>query len=114
MSFQIMDLTSGVPILFIDNNGNMGLGSLPANSQSLTVNGTGFTNEFGDIGSGLLGPGSPNGMEGSATATGFTASITISTLQQPTVTASVPTQSITETVVVFLTSSGLQVTYSIY
>jgi hypothetical protein len=115
MPFQMRDETAGIDILYVNNANQMGLGSLPGNSQSLTVNGTGFVNEFGDLGDGLMGPGSQQGYEGVVAAGGFTASITISTAQQPTVTSTTATQSITTTVVVFLTPSGtLSVTYSIW
>ncbi len=117
MPFQMRDETSGVDILYIDNANQMGLGSLPVNGQALTVGGNGFLNQDGDLGNGVLNPGAQAGFEGIVTASGsggFSVVVTISTAQQPTVTSNAPVSSITTRTVVFLTSAGFVVNYSIW
>jgi hypothetical protein len=124
MPFQMRDETAGVNILYVDNSNQMGLGSLPVNGQALTVQGNGFISQFGDLGSGVMGPGSQSGYEGSVAPGGFTAVITISTVQQPITTfpsgglpgSSISATSITTTQVVLALPSGYSssVTYSIW
>jgi hypothetical protein len=124
MPFQMRDETAGINILYVDNSNQMGLGSLPVNGQALTVQGNGFINQFGDLGSGVMGPGSQSGYEGSVAPGGFTAVVTISTVQQPVTTFpsagqpgnSVTVSSITTTEVVFALPSGYStsITYSIW
>lgn len=115
MSFQLRDETDGIDIMYVDNANQMGLGSLPVNSQAIAVNGTGFISIDGDLGEGVIVPGSQSGYEGLLTPGGGNAVVTISTAQQPTVTSTVPPISITTQTVVFSTASGgIQTNYSIW
>jgi hypothetical protein len=117
MPFQMRDETAGVNILYVDNSNQMGLGSLPVNGQALTVQGNGFINQFGDLGSGVLGPGGQIGYEGVFAPGAFSAVVTISTTQQPTVSSTIPPISITTTQVAFLTPGNTvssTINYSIW
>jgi hypothetical protein len=117
MPFQMRDETAGVNILYVDNANQMGLGSLPINGQALTVQGNGFINLFGDLGTGVMVPGSQDGYEGTLTSGGFTAVVTIITTQQPIVTfptTTVTTTEVTTTEIVFATPSGFLMSYSIW
>ncbi len=115
MAFQLRDETAGIDILYVDNSNQMGLGSLPVNSQAIAVNGTGFLSIDGDLGQGVIAPGTQAGYEGLLTPSGGNAVVTISTTQQPTVTSTVPPVSITTQTVVFSTASGgIQTNYSIW
>jgi hypothetical protein len=116
MSFQLRDETAGIDIMFVNNSNQMGLGSLPVNSQALTVNGNGFLNQFGNLGQNILNPGGQLGYEGSVLSGGSTVTVTISTTQLPTVSATAPASGITVTQITFLTQSGVgqQVNYSIW
>lgn len=112
MPFQMTDVTAGINILYIDNAGQLGLGSLPVNGQALTVQGNGFVNQEGNLGNGVLTPGGQYGFEGIFTPGAYTATITISTTQQPIATSTAPITSLTTTTIAFLTTSGISVTYS--
>jgi hypothetical protein len=118
MAFQMRDETAGINIMYVDNSNQMGLGSLPVNGQALTVHGNGFINQFGDLGSGVMVPGTQSGYEGSVSPGGFTAVITISTAQQPiaTIPGGITATSITTTEVVLALPSGFSssITYSIW
>jgi hypothetical protein len=119
MAFQMRDETAGVNILYVDNSNQMGLGSLPVNGQALTVQGNGFIDQYGDLGSGVMGPGTTSGYEGTIAPGGFTAVITISTAQQPIATypsSGITATSITTTQVVLALPSGYSssITYSIW
>ena len=118
MAFQMRDETAGINILYIDNSNQMGLGSLPVNGQALTVTGNGFIDQFGDLGDGVMPPGTQSGYEGTVAPGGFNAVITISTAQQPvaTIQGGVTATSITTTEVVLAFPSGFSssITYSIW
>ena len=117
MAFQMRDETAGIDIMYVNNSNQMGLGSLPVNGQAITVQGSGFLDPSGNLGSGVLTPGSQAGYEGSFAPGTFSATVTISTSQQPTVSSSIPPISVTTTAVSFLTPGGqvtTTITYSIW
>jgi hypothetical protein len=115
MAFQLRDETAGIDIMYVNNANQMGLGSLPVNGQALGVNGSGFLSIDGDLGAGVMGPGSQAGYEGLLTPSGGNAVVTISTAQIPTVTSTVPPVSITTQTVVFSTAGGgITTNYSIW
>lgn len=102
MAFQIRDVTDNLDLMYVDNSNQMGLGSLPVNGQALTIQGNGFVNQAGDLGDSILGPGGQVGYEGAFAPGAISAVVTISTTQQPTVSASQPPVSITTNQVSFL------------
>ncbi len=117
MPFQIKDETAGVNILYIDNSGQMGFGSLPNAAQQLTVQGTSLVSLGGGFGCGMMPPGGQNSLEGSVfVAAGGVATVFLTTAQIPTVTASLQSPTVDTSHIVFSNpgSSGQTVTYSIF
>ncbi len=102
MAFQMRDETAGQNILYIDNSGNAGLGSLPNSGEGITVHGNGLFSTSAALGNGVLVPGSQAGYEGIvAVPANSTASVAVSTAQIPNVTSTIPTSAVSTTDVVF-------------
>jgi len=117
MPFQMRDETAGIDILYIDNSGNAGLGSIPNGGQYLTVQGQNFISTSAQLGDGVLVPGSQAGYEGVVSIpANSTANIAISASQSPTVTTTAATAAISPTQVTLSNQGGATVTapYAIF
>jgi hypothetical protein len=118
MPFQMRDETAGVNILYIDNSGNAGLGSLPNSGQSLSVQGTSVVNNSGLFAAGLAGIGSALTAVGSVNIPPNTTSgISVAYAQIPTVNGSVAPTSVSTTSIQWQNTSTtvtLTVTYSLW
>jgi hypothetical protein len=114
MPFKFRDETAGRDLLYIDNAGQLGLGSLPNSGQALTVLGISVLSPDARLQDGMLRAGAPAAYSGSVSApVGTSATVAISTTQNPTVTSTVNPDSITTTAVVF-PGNGSSTTYSIW
>lgn len=111
MPFQMRDETAGINILYINNAGQCGLGTLPSGNQQLALQGMDFLDQFGNLAPGLLGPGSQNGYEGSLAPGGTI--VVVTTVQLPQVTSTEPPTFISTTQVSW-SASGSPITYSIW
>lgn len=117
MPFQIRDETAGRVLFYIDNAGQLGLGSLPNNGQKITVLGASVLDSNARFADGTLKPGVPAAYYGQLSIPAYgSANVAISTAQQPSVTSSISPSSITTNYVTFPNGSGSDVTntYSIW
>lgn len=117
MPVILKDETTGLDILYIDNSGNVGLGSIPNSGQSLTVQGQSLISASAQFEGSVLVAGSQAGYEGSIyVPAGGSASVAISTSQIPTVTSqSGQPQSVSTTSVVLgSTGTSGNVQYAIW
>jgi hypothetical protein len=91
MPFQFKDETANRVLFFIDNAGQLGLGSLPNSGQKITVLGASVLDSNARFPDGSLRPGVPAAYYGSVyIPAGSSANIAISTAQAPTVTSTLP------------------------
>jgi hypothetical protein len=115
MPFQMFDVTAGIPILYIDNAGNMGLGSLPSNSQAITVGNAGIVSPLA-IFTGLIAvPGVPLAQTGSILiAPASSGGITVVYIEVPSLTSSTYPTEVSPTSITWTntgTTSTLTVVY---
>jgi hypothetical protein len=114
MPFRFRDETAGRDLFYVDNAGQLGLGSLPNSGQALTVLGVSVLDPSARFADGMLRAGSPAAFTGSVSAPpGFSATVSINTTQIPTVTSSVNATSISTSAVVF-PGTGSSNNYSIW
>lgn len=107
MAFQIKDETAGVNILYIDNSGQLGFGSLPNSGYAITIHGVSLVNVSGNFACGVMPAGAQAGYEGSVFAPGGgTATVSVVTSQIPTVTSTLDPSSVTTTTVSFDNTGG--------
>lgn len=118
MPFQMRDETAGINILYIDNSGNAGLGSVSNGGASLAVQGTSIVNNSGQFASGLAGIGSALTAVGSVNIPPNTTSgISVAYQQIPTVNGSLAPVSVSTTSIQWQntsTTATLTVTYSLW
>jgi hypothetical protein len=117
MPFQIKDETAGRVLFFIDNAGQLGLGSLPNNGQKITVLGASVLDSDARFADGTLKPGVPAAYYGQLSIPAYgSANVAISTAQAPSVTSTYPATIVTTSSVTFANSAGSAVTnnYSIW
>ena len=114
MPFVMRDETAGRDLLYVDNAGQVGLGSLPNSGQALTVLGESVLSPDARFPDGMLRAGAPAAYRGVVSApAGASVTVTISTVQNPTVTSSINASSITTTAVTF-PGTGTSNNYSIW
>jgi hypothetical protein len=114
MPFVMRDETAGRDLLYVDNAGQLGLGSLPNSGQQLTVLGVSVLDPSARFADGMLRPGAPASFSGVVSApAGGSVTVTISTTQNPTVTSTVNASAITTTAVTF-PGTGTANNYSIW
>lgn len=107
MPFQMRDETAGINIVYIDNAGQLGLGSLPNSGMALTVQGSNVISAAGNFGCGVLLAGSISGYEGAVFIPANSSStVAIATAQLPTVTAGVNTSAVSTSQVVLNNAGG--------
>jgi hypothetical protein len=117
MPFQIRDETAGRVLFYIDNAGQLGLGSLPNNGQKITVLGASVLDSNARFADGTLKPGVPAAYYGQLSIPAYgSANVAISAAQQPSVTSSIAASIVTNSFVTFPNSAGNDVTstYSIW
>lgn len=117
MPFQITDETAGRVLFYIDNAGQLGLGSLPNNGQQITVLGASVLDSNARFADGTLKPGVPAAYYGLLSIPAYgSANVAISTDQAPSVTSTYAPSAVTNTSVTFANSAGSDVTntYSIW
>jgi hypothetical protein len=117
MPFQIKDETSGQILFFIDNVGQLGLGSLPANGSKITILGAAVLDSNARFADGTLKPGVPAAYYGSLFVPAFaTANVGVSTAAPPAVTSAFHTNAVTTTTVSFENNTAGDATkdYSIW
>jgi hypothetical protein len=102
MPFQMRDETASLNLFYIDNSGNLGLGSLPVAGKSLTVQGTSIINNFGGFSDSMFVPGSQASVAGALSIpAGGSITVSVAAGDLPTVTASLPPSQVTGTNVTF-------------
>jgi hypothetical protein len=117
MPFRFRDETAGQDLIYIDNAGQLGLGSLPNSGQQITVRGIGVLDPAARFANGMLIPGAQSAYEGTIFVPGNgSASVSITVGQIPTVTASSLSSGATTSQVTFSNgASGAQtVRYGIW
>ncbi len=91
MPFQIRDETAGRDLFWIDNAGQLGLGSMPIQGQKITVLGSAVLDSNARFPDGSLRPGVPAAFYGSVyVPAGSTVNVSVSTMQPPTVSSILP------------------------
>ena len=64
MPFRFRDETAGRDLLYVDNAGQLGLGSLPNSGQALTVNGQSIIDNSAQFAPSMFRPGGAVAIEG--------------------------------------------------
>lgn len=116
MPFQMRDETASQNILYVNDDGSLGLGSLPVSAESFSVDGLGVVNYDGQFSAGMLGPGAQKGYEGEVYVTSSASIfIQVSVVSLPSVAASTAPTSVSVAGVTF-TGAPLNstLTYSIW
>jgi len=102
MPFRFRDVTAGRDLFYVDNAGQLGLGSLPNSGQAITVLGISVLDPSARFADGLLRPGAPAAYQGVVSVPpGGSVSVAISATQNPTVTPAGAASSITSSSVTF-------------
>jgi hypothetical protein len=117
MPFQMKDETAGVVLFYIDDAGQLGLGSLPVTHGQITVEGINVLSINGTFACGIAVTGVQYGYEGSvAVPPTSSATVSISTAQIPTATSTIAPDSVSNTAVVVSNPYGFTQTnnYSIW
>jgi hypothetical protein len=117
MPFEMRDETAGINILYVNNLGQMGLGSLPNSGQQLTVQGTNVISTAGNFACGAMPPGVQRAIEGSVSVpAGGSVAVAVSTAQPATVSAALRTAVVNNSEIVFVNDSPNAVvnSYSIW
>jgi hypothetical protein len=114
MPFRFRDETAGRDLVYIDNAGQLGLGSLPNSGQALTVLGASVLDPSARFADGMLRAGSPAAFTGVVTTpVGGSVTVAITTAQNPTVTSTVNAASVSTSQVTF-PGTGSPNNYSIW
>jgi hypothetical protein len=117
MPFVMRDETAGINIVYIDNAGQLGLGSLPNSGQQITVQGNSLVSTSGNFACGGMPPGVQRAIEGSVSVpAGGSVTVAVSTSQPATVSAALRTSTVNNSEIVFVNDSpnSVQNTYSIW
>ncbi len=107
MPFQMRDVTGGFNVFYIDNSGNLGLGSLPNSGAQVTVSGTTLFNTNATLGAATVPPGAQINSNGSVSlpANG-TVTVSYSFNNSPSVTSSVIASQVSSSSTTFTDSTG--------
>lgn len=118
MPFQMRDETAGFDVLYIDNAGQVGLGSLPNSGAGVTVKGNSLLSPAGAfIAAGIASPGTALAASGSVSVpASSSSSVSFAYIQTPTVTSTSDASGITTTSVTWVntTAISLTVTYNLW